>query len=159
MSKYLFLCRHADTAAAVAGQPDFDRPLTLQGLQDARTSASWIQQTGLPVSAITCSAAVRTQATARIFGQVLHLPAAAIHPDKALYHASADQLEAHIRLLPPAQQVAVFIGHNPAVSQLVGKLNSRPGQYVPTAGVNLYTLATDDWQEIDWCELKWQANY
>jgi phosphohistidine phosphatase len=159
MSKHLFICRHADTAAAVAGQPDFDRPLTPLGILEARKSAAWIQNTGLPVSAIWCSAAVRTQATARIFGEILHLPAAAIFPDKSLYYASAEELAEQIRLLPAAQQVAVFISHNPAVSRLVGKLNSREGLYVPTAGVNLFTFATEDWQEIEESDLKWKPNY
>jgi phosphohistidine phosphatase len=159
MPKYLFICRHAETSPAAAGQSDFDRPLTANGLLEAQRSARWIKNTGLSVPAILCSAAVRTQATARIFAQVLQLPAAAIIPDKSLYHASAADLEDRIGLLPAAQQVALLVGHNPAVSRLVGKLNSRPDQYVPPAGVNLFTFSTDDWLETDWSEVTWQANY
>jgi phosphohistidine phosphatase len=159
MPKYLFICRHADTAPALAGQPDFDRPLTPKGIADAQQSARWILSTGLDVPAILCSAAVRTQSTARLFAQVLQLPDTAVLPGENLYHASAQELLDRIGALPAFQSVALLVGHNPAVSRLVGKLNSRPDQYVPTAGVNLFTFATDDWMEIDWCDLKWQANY
>jgi phosphohistidine phosphatase len=106
-----------------------------------------------------CSAAVRTQATARIYAQILELPATALLAEVSLYHASARELEDRIGLLPASQQVALLVGHNPAVSEWVGKLNSRPAQYVPTAGVNLFTFATDDWLEIEWSDLKWQANF
>jgi phosphohistidine phosphatase len=159
MPKYLFICRHADTAPALAGQPDFDRPLTPKGIADAQQSARWILSTGLAVPAILCSAAVRTQSTARLFAQVLQLPDTAVLPEENLYHASAQELLDRIGALPASQSVALLVGHNPAVSRLVGKLNSRPDQYVPTAGINLFTFATDDWMEIDWCDLKWQANY
>jgi phosphohistidine phosphatase len=159
MPKYLFICRHADTSPALAGQPDFDRPLTAKGIADAQQAGRWILSTGLAVPAILCSAAVRTHATARIFAEVLALPPEAVLPEQALYHATARELEGRIGGLPASRSVALLVGHNPAVSRLVGKLNSRPEQYVPTAGVNLFTFATDDWMEIDWCDFKWQANY
>lgn len=159
MPKYLFICRHAETFPARAGQLDFDRPLKPKGIADAQQSARWILGTGLPVPNILCSAALRTQSTARIFAQVLQLAETAVQAEEALYHASARELEDRIGALPASQSVAVLVGHNPAVSRLVGKLNSRPDQYVPPAGVNLFTFATDDWLEIDWCDLKWQANY
>jgi phosphohistidine phosphatase len=159
MPKYLFICRHADTSPALAGQSDFDRPLSAKGIADAQQSARWIHNTGLAVPNILCSAAVRTQSTARIFAQVLALPDAAVLPEQGLYQASARELEDRIGLLPASQTVALLVGHNPGVSRLVGKLNSQPDHYVPTAGVNLFTFATDDWMEIDWCYLKWQANY
>jgi phosphohistidine phosphatase len=159
MPKYLFICRHADTSPALAGQPDFDRPLTARGIADAQQSARWILSTGLPVPGMLCSSAVRTLSTARIFAQALQLPHTAVLADETLYHASARELEDRIGLLPASQSVALLVGHNPAVSRLVGKLNSRPDQYVPTAGVNLFIFATDNWLEIDWCDLKWQANY
>lgn len=159
MSKYLFICRHADAAGAVAGQPDFDRPLSIQGIEQARTAAQWVLQSGIPVSILHCSAARRTQETARIFAEILQLPDAALQPDPALYHATAQELLYNIEDWPASQQQGLLIGHNPAVSALVGKFNSNPFHYVPTGGVNLFTFAAADWQEISWMDAKWQSNY
>jgi phosphohistidine phosphatase len=159
MSKHLFICRHAETSPPGAGQPDFDRPLTPNGILDAQKAAHWILNTGIAVPAIMCSAAARTLATARIFASILQLPETVILPDVSIYHASVRELENRISLLPATQQVALLVGHNPAVSEWVGKLNSRPAQYVPTAAVNLFTFATDDWVEIEWSDFKWQSNF
>ena len=159
MSKYLFICRHADAAPAAAGQPDFDRPLSLTGAEQARHAAQWVRQSGIPLAYLLCSAARRTQETARIFAEVLQLPASALQPDPALYQASALDLLDIIEDWPASRQAGLLIGHNPAVSALVGKFNSSPMQYVPTGGVNLFTFATGDWQEISWSEGKWQSNF
>lgn len=159
MFKYLFICRHADAAAAVAGQPDFDRPLSRQGEQEALLAAQWVLRSGIPIPAIVCSAARRTRQTAQIFAQVLQVPAADIQIQEALYEASPQELQDHIEGWPASRQAGLVIGHNPAVSQLVGKFNSSPRQYVPTGGVNLFTLEAGDWLEISWCALKWQANF
>ncbi|MGV3504163.1 MAG: SixA phosphatase family protein [Adhaeribacter sp.] len=159
MFKYLFICRHADAAAAVAGQPDFDRPLSSRGIAQARSAAQWVLQSGIPVSMLHCSAARRTQETARIFAEILQLPDSALKPDPAWYQATARDLLESIEDWPADRQQGLLIGHNPAVSALVGQFNSSPHHYVPTGGVNLFTFAAADWQEISWSEAKWQANY
>lgn len=159
MSKYLFICRHADAARVLAGQPDFDRPLSNLGEQEALLAAQWVLRTGIPIPAIVCSAAHRTRQTAQIFAQVLQVPAAGIQVQEALYHAGPQELQDHIEGWPASWQAGLVIGHNPAVSQLVGKFNSSPQQYVPTGGVNLFTFDAGDWLEISWCNLKWQTNY
>lgn len=159
MPKYLFICRHADAAGAVAGQPDFERPLSLQGEQEAREAAQWVLRTGIPIPVLVCSAARRTQQTARILAEVLQMPAAGIQVREALYHATAQELQDIIELWPASQQAGLVVGHNPAVSQLVGKFNSSPGQYVPTGGINLFAFDANDWLEIGWSALKWQRNY
>lgn len=159
MSKYLFLCRHADTHSSVGFASDFSRKLTATGLAEARQAGTWIQNFNLPVDFILHSAAVRTTQTAIVLADCLRYKPEEIISSADLYNTTARKLLQVITQISQEKQVAVIVGHNPSVSDVAASINHQHRQYVPTAGVNFFTFHTNNWQELEWCDCSLQTNY
>lgn len=128
--------RHAD-AAAGAGVPDHERPLSPQGRDDAGRMGTWMQDHGLLPERVVCSTALRARQTLSC--------AAATWPDvetvfeRRLYAAGA--AEAHALL----GDGVLLVGHNPTMDLLVKRLepaapDMRPGSVACFEGERLVVL-------------------
>ena len=75
----LVLWRHAEAAAAAAGVPDAQRPLTPRGKRQAARMAAWLTARLPPDARVVASPALRTLQTANTLHKKVH-PAAALYP-------------------------------------------------------------------------------
>lgn len=109
----ILLIRHAQAADPLANQKDFDRPLTTQGVMDAKQQASEIQLNGY--NRLYHSAAQRTTETAQHFAA--SSPGLQLFARKDLYNADLNQLLEIIEELWDEDQV-ILVAHNPGITHL-----------------------------------------
>lgn len=130
----LILLRHATARPAAAGESDFDRPLTARGQAEAQGVGDFLAQNGFKPDAVVCSAAVRTESTARALIRRLTASSPQLIADRELYETTAGAFLARVQALAPLRRV-IAVGHNPTLealgSWLAGQaLNLQPGSLI-----------------------------
>jgi phosphohistidine phosphatase len=113
----LHLLRHAKSSWDAPRLDDHDRPLSGRGRKAAPAMGEWMAAHGIAPDLILVSTARRTQETLKAI-----LPTFAAEPEveseAPLYLATADELLARLRRLPPAHREVMLIGHNPGLHEL-----------------------------------------
>ncbi len=147
--KTLLLMRHCEASTGVSTRlSDNQLALTLQGSDDARRMARALPRMGTVPQIITCSAAKRAALTATIMAQILgHNPVTAI---AALYAAGPERYLEEVQLLPGKVEVALMVGHNPAISRLAQLLRREGvagGQFIP-GGLACLEFTAQSWGDI-----------
>lgn len=154
--RILYCLRHAKAAPAEPGMADHDRPLATRGKDDAKRLGAYMHDQGMALpQAVLCSTAKRTQETLTAMEEGLgqKLP---VKYSRALYHASPEAMLRQIADLPDSVEVAMVIGHNPGMHQLVfdlargGKaedLNMIAERY-PTGGLAVFLQPDQQWYTI-----------
>ncbi|MEP6761466.1 MAG: histidine phosphatase family protein [Sporichthyaceae bacterium] len=119
----LFLMRHTK-AAAEEGQPDHDRPLTEQGVQDARTMGRWLRDHGGAPDVVWCSSALRARQTWSAVAT--ELPSSPETPEpsylRSVYQAGSGDLLDLLRDVAPEVESVLILGHNPTMEQALAGL-------------------------------------
>lgn len=114
-TKTLLVLRHAKSSWRT---PDLDirRPLAERGVQDARAAGEILAGYGLDV--VLCSSATRARQT---WENAVTGGAACedVRYTEAIYHAWTDELLDEVRELPEEAPIALLIGHQPTLSDLV----------------------------------------
>jgi phosphohistidine phosphatase len=149
MAKRLVLVRHAKSSWADSDLADHERPLKGRGRRAAGLVGRYLRDAALLPDLVLCSSATRARDTLTL----LELPAATdVHIEDELYDASADDLLARLRLVPPAVGSVLLIGHNPAVEiltwMLVDPADRLPDRF-PTAAVAEIRLPAASWREVE----------
>ncbi len=141
---HVVLVRHAHADWPAYTGRDFDRPLTPQGLGDARATAAAIRDAGHRPALLLTSPARRTRQTAEIIATTLGLPGAAIRDVDALYNTSGNTLDAELRKALKTETAVLLVAHNPGISELARALSGdpeftgfRPAQWLHIAGSRL----------------------
>ena len=127
----LVLFRHAKSAWPDV--PDHDRPLARRGIQAAPVMGRWLREAGLLPGQVLCSTARRARQTWQ-FAQAGLAATAPVTFDARIYEASATDLLALIREVPPAAGTLLLIGHNPATEDLALLLATPPGARAGPSG-------------------------
>jgi phosphohistidine phosphatase len=140
----LIVMRHSK-AGELPGGPDFERALRPRGLRDSAAAGSWLATSGFRPDSVICSAARRTRQTWQ------HLaPALGGDPEftaeQRLYQADAEDLVEIIRETPARVGTLLYIGHNPAASDLAGLVTGTEIA-LPTAALAVISLA-GDWADL-----------
>jgi phosphohistidine phosphatase len=125
--QHVILVRHANAEWPNYVGADFDRPLTPQGLADARATAAAIRDAGHRPRLLLTSPALRTMQTTEIIAATLELPDQAVLRVGELYNAAADILEAELRKALPSADMVMLVAHNPGISELARMLSGNPG--------------------------------
>ncbi len=120
--KTLLLMRHCQTGDGTDRQADKHRSLTSRGMDDARQMGATLQREGLVPQLIVHSSANRATQTARLVANELGIESALLASPQ-LYTAEAEGYLEEIRLLPDDVDMALLVGHNPAVSRLADRLH------------------------------------
>ena len=132
----LILLRHAHAEPGAAGQADFDRPLSSQGLAEAEAAGRWLADQGLVPDRVLCSPARRTRETLEAALAVAGYAEQRLEP--AIYDATPGTLFGVLQ----AQRL-MLVGHNPGMERLLALLHSgQSGDYrgMPTAAEAVLTL-------------------
>ena len=115
----LLLMRHAQALPISAeGMPDVKRPLTQQGIHQAKQMRALFREHHLVPDQILCSSSLRTQETAHHLGYA----STQITPNKELYGALASEILSLINSIPSHIKTLLVVAHNPSISQLASRL-------------------------------------
>lgn len=148
MPYHLFICRHAQAQNPGFNQSDFDRQLTLTGIQEAEQAGNWLQQLPIKPASVICSSAQRTRSTAKIITEKLGFDPEAIITDKTLYNAPESNLLACLVKLPPDVTSVLLVGHNPGVSDLIRSLSGSYNGDVATGSVHYLQFEMESWPDL-----------
>jgi phosphohistidine phosphatase len=148
-ARQLLLLRHAEAAPGSSSLDDFDRPLTPKGQRQAMYLASKLRP--IPIDYVLSSAAARTRETVN---PILHTRCSSSMPtivyDKNAYGADARTLLEILSATPPTAKSVLFVGHNPALEDLLEILaptgGPLPGGFPKGACVHLATNAP--WESL-----------
>jgi phosphohistidine phosphatase len=116
----LVVVRHAKSAWP-RDVPDERRPLGPRGRRDAPAIGRWLRDHVDDIDTVVSSPAERTRQTWDLASAELR-DSPAPRYDRRVYAASADDLLLVVRELPRDAAVAVVVGHNPGLEDLVALL-------------------------------------
>lgn len=121
MRRKIFLVRHGESADKQQGQSDFDRVLTSKGKNSVELLGKFFMKEKLKVSSMISSTAKRAQETSQILAREIELPLDLIVFDDSLYNGIDD---AYIEVINVATSSLLIVGHNPAISNVIGKITT-----------------------------------
>lgn len=146
--KWLYLIRHAKASWEHPEIPDYERPLTERGEQDAKHMGHWLKQHDVHPDAIISSPAVRALATAKIMAKKVKFPSKNIIIDPEIYEAGVEELIAVIRNLDDQANKILFFGHNPSLLWLANFLCDDHLANIPTCGIYCIEFDTLHWHDF-----------
>lgn len=152
-TRTLLLLRHGKSDWDAGATDDFSRPLAKRGTRNSKRMGRWLAEQGLRPDRIIASPAARTRSTADLVCGALDIPPGQILQDERIYLASATTLLELLRELPSGVNMAMLVGHNPGLENLLAGLlgNDVPhpedGKLMPTAALARLELAAD-WQTL-----------
>lgn len=136
----LIFARHAH-ASNEAG-PDYDRPLTPEGREEARRAGEHLAD--LPIDFAIASSARRTTETAQLIIEQLN-SSPQVRLDDALYQAQVLDCREAVATIPPDSQAAIIVGHNPTVAQAVSEFSGVPVEKFRPSSIAVFTI--DSWED------------
>jgi phosphohistidine phosphatase len=149
----LLLLRHAKATRKDGPFEDFDRPLTLDGWEEARRIGAFIAEEHAP-DLVVASASRRTRETlAALLSSTGHELACRL--DRDLYEAGVDDLLGFTAEAGADASTVLLIGHNPTVEEAIRYL-SWPGDPgvaaassagLPTGGLAIFEFDATDWRD------------
>lgn len=139
--------RHADARPAAADVQDQVRHLSPHGLRESRAIAEFVAHRGTLPQTILTSAATRCVETAEMIKEVLGL-SFQIRSTPELYLASQQVYLNTIRQLPNQLSLAMIIGHNPGIRDVICALQkSRVALGIfSCASIVCISLAVSSWK-------------
>ena len=157
-SKKLYLLRHAQAESVAPGVDDINKPLHSLGIIEANQIASSFSENSECPELIICSPAVRTYSTALIFGKRLGYQLDRIVLDKRIYEADFRTLIKVVSQVNTHISSILLVGHNPAISQLAGCLDSEIAP-MSTASLIGFSFDAEDWMHFELAEQRRFLNY
>ncbi len=151
--KRLTILRHAKAEPPETYPDDSVRPLAKRGEKDAALIADFLNQIDPPVDWILSSPALRAEQTAKIVAKRIAGNSPVIY-DEQVYESDAGLLLALLKAIPPEQEHALLIGHNPSLESLVaGLCSGATGSLecrLTTAGMAHLHVEIMRWDQIRW---------
>jgi phosphohistidine phosphatase len=144
--KSLLLLRHAKSDWAQPGVVDFARPLNKRGAKAAPVIGRFARKRRLRPDLILCSPAERTRQTAALVVEAagFHLD---LRFDERIYEASWSRLLEMVQQLEDSVSLALIIGHNPGMEDLLLNL-AGVNRHMPTAAFTRINLTVENWSEV-----------
>ena len=139
----LILLRMSHAEPAADGQPDLDRPLTVQGLAEAQAAGRWLAEQGLVPDRVLCSPARRARETLEAVLETTGYVEQRL--DERIYEATAGTL-AELADAHRDTERLLLVGHNPGLERLAALMHSgQSGDYrgMPTSSVVVLKLPLD----------------
>lgn len=143
--KTLTILRHAKSSWKNEGQPDYDRPLSRRGEENAPMMAARITEAGIRPSLIMSSPAARAWATAKLVARAISYPIEFLQREDRLYLAALDKLLDVMAEQDAAFNSIVLIGHNPGLTEFANYLLPGVTDSIPTCGIVSFAIETGDW--------------
>jgi phosphohistidine phosphatase len=141
--KNLFLLRHAKSSWKDETLPDIDRPLNSRGKRAAETIGAFLRQEKVRPDLILSSSARRARETIEI---IVRSGATSrdLRFDERIYEATADRLLDVISEIEKRTQVALIVGHNPGLEELITSVTGE-SEVMPTAALAKISFKISNW--------------
>ncbi len=147
--KTLYLLRHARSDHPSHISRDADRPLAVQGEQDAAQLAGRLSTRMTVPDLILSSPALRARQTAEAIVAGLGRAADSVRLDPQIYLAGSARLLSIVRQLSDALNSAMLVAHNPALTDLSNELCSNARiDHIPSCGLVELALPVQCWSEV-----------
>jgi phosphohistidine phosphatase len=144
--KTLYLLRHAKSSWGDSSLRDFDRPLNDGGREAAELIGKRLASENLNAPLVISSPALRTRETAEIVLRSSKLRAEQRF-DERIYEASVRDLFQVISELPDANHLAILIGHNPGLEELLASLTNER-HAMPTCALAKINFDVESWSDV-----------
>ncbi len=144
--KTLLLLRHAKSSWDDPGQKDFDRPLNARGTKAAPLIGKFIRKQKVVPDLVLSSPAERARQTTALVLNAAKV-AAELRYDERIYEASAARLLEVVSQIEEGVNVAMIVGHNPGMEELLLALTSEV-RHVPTAALASIALDIEKWGKV-----------
>ncbi len=154
MERKLFIIRHGKSSWDHQGLDDIDRPLSERGILNAEEMAKRLAQKGLIPELLISSPASRALNTALIMARFWMLKPSALQIHEPLYDAYSSNIEKVVSGIPPEVKSVAIFGHNPSWTAYANQFLSSPLDNLPTAGVVVVTLESNNWRGLGWHQVK-----
>lgn len=153
--KTIHLLRHAKSSWKDPGQADFERPLNGRGREAAPLVGQFMLKQKIRPDLVLSSPAERARQTAALVIQSAKLDAE-LRFDERIYEASAAQLLEVVSQIDETVGVALLVGHNPGMEDLLRTLTGEH-QTMPTAALARINLDVEKWSKVreDTGRLEW----
>lgn len=135
----LIFARHAH--ASHDPGPDFDRPLTAEGREEAQRAGAFLADQ--PIDCVIASSAKRTTETAQLIARELKSQPE-VRTDDALYQAEVLDWREAVATIPPESTGALIVGHSPTVADAVGEFSGRPVDRFRPSSIAVFELGSWD---------------
>jgi phosphohistidine phosphatase len=151
--KRFILLRHSIAAAAGQEGGDYSRPLTREGIKQAKKISSIVRKKGIRPGLIISSPAERADETARIFARVLGYPRKEIVYTEQLYKGLDTRLVREIVTELTENEDSqidsiMIVGHDPGITDCVRKYVRGFNRKVPACGIAVIDFEIDDWKNL-----------
>jgi len=154
MERKLFIIRHGKSSWDHQGLDDIDRPLAERGIQNAEDMAKRLANEGLIPELLVTSPASRALNTALIMARFWMVKPTALQIHESLYDAYISNIEKVVSGIPSEVQSLAIFGHNPSWTAYANQFLSSPLDNLPTAGVVVVTLESDNWNGLGRAQVK-----
>jgi len=142
----LYLLRHAKSSWSDASLRDFDRPLNDRGREAAKRIGERLASESLSAPFVICSPALRTRQTAEIVFESSGLSAEQRFEER-VYEASLRDLLQVVSEIHDDKHVAIVIGHNPGLEELLAFLTGE-SRRMPTCALAKVTFDVASWRDV-----------
>ena len=115
--KKLYIVRHTQKTEELIQQDDYDKELSQEGINTAKSIAENFAKKNLPIDLIVASPAKRTKMTAEIFANALNYNKSIMF-NEVLYLAFVNELFETINYTFDTVDSMVLVGHNPSLTSL-----------------------------------------
>lgn len=145
--KRLFVLRHAKSDWDAGSGGDHERPLNDRGEASAETIGRFLAGLGQMPERILTSTAVRARTTVEIASRAGAWPSAIV-PSGELYEASSATLLELVRRQDDTISSLLLAGHEPTVSDFVGRMAGDAKVRMVTAALARLDVAVNRWDEV-----------
>jgi len=147
MTKHLIIFRHGKSSWNNPLMADFDRTLNERGREQTPKMGKLLSEIITPEK-IFVSSAKRTKETAELIIPSAGFDPAVVSYSKDLYLADIHVICRTIKTIPESINTAMFVGHNPGLTDLVNVLSTYALDNLPTASFAVIKWENHTWDEI-----------
>ena len=141
--KTLFLLRHAKSHGKDESVPDFDRPLTRRGKRAAETVGRYLRTNARIPDLLLSSPAAKTRETVELVVKTAKWTSE-VRYDQRIYGADGLRLAEIVAQIENDRKVAVIVGHNPGIEELMVLLTGNSEQ-IPAGSVAKIRVKVNKW--------------
>jgi len=155
--KTLLLLRHAKSSWKDTNVKDFDRPLNQRGLKAAAAVGRLIRKRKLEPQLALSSPAERARQTTHLVVEAARMKTE-LRYDERIYEAPGARLFEIVMQIEDDADMALLVGHNPGLEELLGMLTGE-ARSLPTAALVCVELDIEKWNKlrVDAGRLEWLA--
>ena len=152
--KTILIVRHAKSAPAGLGQPDFDRSLNRRGKEDSIEMAKRVSKVIDRIDAFISSPAKRARKTAEKFVTQYGIRKEELILVPSLYEAGLNDFYDVVEKLDDSYETIALFAHNPGITDFANSQNCLDIFNMPTGSVFAFRVDTEKWSQIRIAERK-----